>query len=214
MFLNWIVELFRAHKDKLTVEFRADPLADNRLRAVARARVIAARPSLYILGAGGRNPKNDTPFTLKDNRLGSDCVGFTAWCLGHDRYQPKSFPFYDGWINTDSLMMDAKAKRTWYARIGKPEPGDVVVFPSIVQDGVRKRIGHIGLVTFVPRDIPDDVYSLSDTERRRWLKQVGVIDCAGSQGRRLNGRAVAETSAAASWDKPDAMFARCTRAPE
>lgn len=189
-----------------------DPLAANRARAVERAHRIALNRSLYIMGAGGRDPKAETPFTKKGGLLGSDCVGFTCWCLGHDRYQT-SFPLYDGWINTDSLMSDAIGRRTWYSAIAKPEPGDVVVFPSIVKDGKRLRIGHIALVTDVPADMPDDVYALSDTERRRWLLKVKVIDCAGAHSRKLRGYAVAETTAAASWDKPDAMFARCVRAP-
>ena len=190
-----------------------DPLAANRLRAIARARVIAAGPSRYKLGAGGRNPLAMTPFTDRDGVLGCDCVGFTAWCLGHDRYQPKTFSHYDGWINCDSLMADARGGQSWYEQVRKPESGDVVVFPSIVVHGERKRIGHIGLVTFVPANMPDDVYGLSDTERRRWLLKVGVIDCAGARVRRDSGRAVTETTAAASWDKPDAMFARCKRWP-
>jgi CHAP domain-containing protein len=191
----------------------ADPLAANRARAVQRARLIAAGTSRYKLGAGGRSPLAMTPFTDRDGVLGCDCVGFTCWCLGHDRYQPKTFHYYDGWINTDSLMSDARGKQDWYEPARKPEPGDVVVFPSIVRNGERVRIGHIALVTSVPGDVPDDVYSLPDLERRRWLLKVGVIDCAGALSRRLHNRAVAETTAAASWDKPDAMFARCKRAP-
>jgi hypothetical protein len=191
----------------------ADPLAANRARAVMRSRMIAAAPSRYKLGAGGRSPLAPTPFTTRDGVLGCDCVGFTAWCLGHDRYQPKTFSHYDGWINTDSLIADARGGRSWYEPTYRPEPGDVVVFPSITRNGERVRIGHIGLVTSVPADMPVDVYALSDTERRRWLLKVGVIDCAGALSRRLNGKAVAQTTAAASWDKPDAMFARCKRAP-
>jgi hypothetical protein len=40
-----------------------------------------------------------------------------------------------------------------------------------------------------------------------------VIDCAGSRIRKERGYAVAETTAAASWDKPDAMFCRLARRP-
>src|SRR5690606_5027030 len=129
---------------------QSDPLAENRRRAVARARQIAGTRITYKLGAGGRDPNAESPCTVRDGVLGCDCVGFTSWCLGHDRYQPKTFPLYDGWINTDSLMMDARGKQTWYAEIARPEPGDVVVFPSITKNGVRERIGHIGLVVEVP----------------------------------------------------------------
>lgn len=188
-----------------------DPLAANRARAVERARRIAKQPSAYVLGAGGRSPSAPTPFTTRDGRTGSDCVGFTCWCLGHDRYQPKSFTLYSGWINTDSLMMDARGKQEWYEPIARPEPGDVVVFPSLRHDGHMTRMGHIALVVEVPADMPGDVYALNAQARRHWLTQVRVIDCAAASGRKPH--AVSETTAAASWDKPDAMFARCKRAP-
>lgn len=190
---------------------RQEPI-DNRARAVDRAQRIAAMPSRYVLGAGGRDPRALTPFTMRDGVLGSDCVGFTSWCLGHDRYQPKTFPRYDGWINTDSLMADANDARTWYGPVSRPEPGDVVVFPSIYRDGQRRRMGHIGLVVDVPDDFPED-FHFAHHDRSLWLTRVAVIDCAGARSRREKGYAVAQTTAAASWDKPDAMFARCVRAP-
>jgi hypothetical protein len=193
------------------VTAQRDPLAENRTHAVERARRITKVPSFYILGAGGRSPTADTPFTVRDGRTGSDCVGFTCWCLSHDRYQPKTFTTYGGWINTDSLMMDAHGPCEWYAPQPKPEPGDVVVFPSLHHDGKMTRMGHIALVVDVPADMPDDVYALPAAERRQWLTRVRVIDCAAAHGRVPH--AVSETTAAASWDKPDAMFARCLRVP-
>jgi hypothetical protein len=192
---------------RLTV--RPDPLVANRARAVARARRIARKPSTYVLGAGGRSPVVSHPFTTRGDRLGADCVGFTSWCLGHDRFQPKTFTTYGGWINTDSLMTDARGNRTWYEPIACPEPGDVVVFPSLRKDSLMTRMGHIGLIVEVPADMPENVYALPAVERRRWLGRVRVIDCAASPGRKPY--AVSETVAAASWDKPDAMFARCSR---
>lgn len=209
MWLDSFMRIFglrRAEESKQKV----DVLAENRTRAAERARRIAAKPSLYILGAGGRDPKAETPFTRKDSQLGADCVGFTCWCLGHDRYQPATFPLYDGWINTDSLLLDANGRQTWYARVSRPEPGDVVVFPSIVKDGHRERMGHIALVVYVPSEMPGDVYTLSAGARRAWLLRVKVIDCAAASARKPY--AVHETTAAASWDKPDAMFCRLVRA--
>lgn len=207
--MRWLGELIGRGLAWLVT--KPDPLAANRARAVERARRIAASKSTYKLGAGGRDPLAETPFTKRDGVLGSDCIGFTCWCLGHDRFQPDTFPVYDGWINTDSLMTDARDKQTWYAEVKRPEPGDVVVFPSIHKDGKRVRVGHIGLVVEAPEDMPDDVYALPAKERRAWLAKVKVIDCAGAASRKQY--AVKETSAAASWDKPDAMFARCVRAP-
>lgn len=206
-----IATLTAALKSWLTAEQKATSLAANRARAVERARRIAKSKLLYVLGAGGRDPKASTPFTKRNGLTGSDCVGFTSWCLGHDRYQPETFELYDGWINTDSLMADAVGARQWYERVGRPESGDVVVFPSLHKDGKRIRMGHIALVVEVPLGMPADVYSLPEVIRRDWLRIVKVIDCAAAAARKPY--AVKETTAAASWDKPDAMFARCVRVP-
>lgn len=186
-------------------------LEENRERAVERARAAAARPARYVLGAGGRDPRAASPLTKRNNVLGSDCVGFTSWALGHDRYQPETFELYDGWINTDSLMLDARGARQWYEQIDVPEPGDVVVFPSIHRDGRRVRMGHVALVVEVPVGLPAGVFALPADERRKWLRDVYVVDCAAAASRGQH--AIHETTAAASWDKPDAMWARCRRAP-
>ena len=82
---------------------------------------MATVKTTYILGAGGRDPKASTPLTKRNGAVGSDCVGFTSWALGHDRFQPESFPYYDGWINTDSLIMDANGERSWYEPIARPK---------------------------------------------------------------------------------------------
>jgi hypothetical protein len=177
--------------------------------AVTRARRAAASPSLYVLGAGGRDPKARTPHTKRNGLTGSDCVGFTSWCLQHDRYQPETFELYDGWINTDSLMTDARGARSWYAEVDTPKPGDVVVFPSIHKDGKRIRMGHIALVVEVPDKMPANVFTLKALERREWLARAKVIDCAAASSRKPY--AIKETTAAAGWDKPDAMWARCVR---
>jgi hypothetical protein len=210
MIWNWLRSLFANREERLP-EPEPDPLVENRARAVQRARLMTQLPTRYVLGAGGRDPKADTPLTKRDGVLGSDCIGLTCWALGHDRYQPGSFDFYSGWINTDSMMMDARRDCTWYAPTAMPVPGDVVVFPSIIADGVRQRIGHIGLIVEVPDDLPPDVWSEPAASRRAWLQRIKVIDCASSAARRNRGHAVAETTAAASWDKPDAMFCRLVR---
>ena len=194
---------------KIVETLRQWLIAEKQNDPVERARRIAAKPSVYVLGAGGRNPKADVPFTKRDGKYGSDCVGFTCWCLGHDRYQPTSFSYYSGWINTDSLMDDARGKQSWYIEVAVPRPGDVVVFPSIYKDGARLRMGHIALVCEVPDDMPAGVWARHD--RKAWLERVKVIDCAAAKSRKLMGRAVAETTAAASWDKPDAIWARLVR---
>ena len=196
------------------------PTLEERIRrigeaAVARAKRIAvSKPTVYKLGAGGRNPKAETPFTVRDGVLGSDCIGFTLWCLGIDRYQPKTFPYYDGWINTDSAIADAKGKKTYFEVVTRPQPGDQIVYPSIRKDGKMTRMGHVGLVVEVPSEWhPDFSFSLPPKERKEWLKKVRVIDCNASSGRKLKKQAVAECAASDIWDKPDAVFIRLKRIP-
>lgn len=54
---------------------------------------------IYSLGAGGRNPKDGTPF---DREGRADCSGFVCHVLGIDRFE-------DGrWWNTDAILRDGK----------------------------------------------------------------------------------------------------------
>jgi hypothetical protein len=71
-------------------------------------------------------------------------------------------------------------------------------------------MGHIGLVVAVPGGMPENVHALPHDQRLLWLSRVIVIDCAAASRRKPH--AISETTAAASWNKPDAMFARCVRA--
>lgn len=181
--------------------------------ALKRAWLMAnAKPTRYKLGAGGRNPEAPTPFTVKDGVLGSDCIGFVLWCLGQDRYQPGKFPYYDGWINTDSCIADATGKQVLFERIRRPELGALVLFPGIVdrKTGKRKRIGHVGIIVGLPAEWPSPVEweLMRAKDRTALLKQVQVIDCAAATSRRILGRAIQATTAAASWDKPDMVFVR------
>jgi hypothetical protein len=94
----------------------------------------------YVLGAGGTNPNQATPFTWKGAAYGSDCVGFLMWCLGVPREHP-SFPEYKGWINTDSAMIDAGihptekgySTKAFFTPVERKDvvPGTIVVYPSI-----------------------------------------------------------------------------------
>ncbi len=176
--------------------------------AVWRARSISElAKSLYILGTGGRNPSADYPFTAKNGVLGSDCIGFVLWCLGLDRYQPIDghdieYPFYEGWINTDSMLMDVSGAQKYFLHIYDEEvqPGDCVVYPSVWKDGKMVRMGHIALVVSVPTRKPTET-------RAEWFKRIRVIDCAAAAKRKILGRAVAERDATL-WLKPDAMWVR------
>lgn len=176
---------------------------------VVRARRIAAMASVYKLGAGGRNPRAETPFTVRDGVLGSDCIGFVLWCLGIDRYDPKGFQLYGGWQNTDSIIEDARLNnaRSLWMLVARPQPGDLVVFPSIRKNGKMTRMGHVGLVVEIPKDWPAD-FSFGNAAHRALLRQVKVIDCNASLNRKLRKRAVGECLASDMWSKPDAVFVR------
>lgn len=190
------------------------PLALPQLRPLAdilsRAWYWVTQNAKYVLGAGGRSPDAPTPFTTKGADVGSDCVGWALWALGIDRYQPKLFTYYDGWMNTDSIIADAKTKvggGLWQL-LSKPEAGCLVVFPSLYKDGRMIRMGHVGLVVEVPAEWPVDYDSWSLKERAGLLQHVKVIDCNASFGRKLKGRAIGQITAADLWNKPDAVFVK------
>lgn len=177
--------------------------------SLARAWFQTTQKAKYILGEGGRNPANLTPFTPNaKGALGSDCIGFVLWCLGIDRYQPKLFTHYDGWMNTDSIMQDAKTGigGGLWKLLDRPERGCLVIFPSIHKNGKMTRMGHVGIVVEVPAEWPSDLASWNSKARRELLKLVKVIDCNASMSRRLLGKAIGQTTAAALWDKPDAVW--------
>lgn len=162
-------------------------------QAVERAYLIAKDKARYVLGAGGRNPAAPNPFTVRDGKLGSDCIGYVFWCWGLDRFQP-DYPFYGGWINTDSLLMDVKKDETYFSEC-HPFVGCAVVYGSIWKKGKMVRMGHIGLVVDVPKDFPSNWKDLPLVERKAWMRKVKVLDCAAAASRRLLGKAVAARTA-------------------
>lgn len=119
----------------------------------------------YVLGAGGTNPNQATPFTWKGAQYGSDCIGAVCWALGIPRHDD-NFPEYEGDINVDSSLMDAglleggKGGRKFFEPAESVVPGVLVAYPSIrarelwpgkeAEHGFkptsRVRIGHIGIV--------------------------------------------------------------------
>jgi hypothetical protein len=114
-------------------------------------------PEIYYLlkdHNGGKDPtapdpadrwrKDGAPF---ENRT-ADCIGGASWCGGFDRYQPIRFAhLYGGWINTDSMRMDAGGPAKCFTRLSAPEPGCFVVFAS---GAGGHAVGHIGSVIAVP----------------------------------------------------------------
>lgn len=110
---------------------------------LARARAMLGK-GRYCLGAGGKRPDADTPWSTcakpsqhahKDfGTAFSDCSGFTNWCWRMARHDKAN----DRWYNTDT-----------YERLGKEQgiawkdaqPGDIVAY------GAGKAIGHCGIVS-------------------------------------------------------------------
>ena len=111
----------------------------------------------------------------------SDCIGAAAWIGGWDRYQPARFAhLYGGWINTDSMIMDAQGPAKCF-RLCDPYPGCYVV--SATGSGPAEAIGHIGTVIDVPAGF--------DPERDSWAR-VAIVDVASrGSGVRANKRSTA-----------------------
>jgi hypothetical protein len=151
---------------------------------------VLATPLRYALGEGGADPDAGHPGSPDEDhggRLAADCAGFVAWALGYDRFQPgDAFPVFGGWINTDSMITEARGPSRWFEVIDRPEPAAVVVYPGVRRNGERVRIGHVGLVTAVPP-------AWDSTDEASW-RGTTVVHCNGSTCRD-HGYAVAETGA-------------------
>ena len=113
----------------------------------------------YVLGAGKWTPGelSDDPWTDKSGfEDACDCWGYVSWCLKLPRHVPG---FNKGpWAtvsddaNCDSCIEDAEHKREMFMTAPRPEPGDLVVFPSIRDETKRRiRIGHVGIVVDASR---------------------------------------------------------------
>lgn len=152
---------------------------------------------------GGKDPTAPDPFDRWTKQGGStvnrtaDCIGGAAWCGGFDRYQPERFKhIYSGWINTDSMRLDAGGPAKCFERLARPEPGCFVVFAS---GAGGHRVGHIGTVVDVPAE-------WDGSELECW-KLLGVVDVAARQGR-ANRRTTGAT-----WAGKSSWFIRSTMQP-
>jgi hypothetical protein len=162
---------------------------------IQKAKSMIGKGIIYKLGTGGRNPNNTSPATFRDGVLGCDCAGFVAWAWGFDRFQDPQlwhrkqpgqfnaghptdtgyhgFPYYGGWINTDSMLEDAFDNNAdWFTYLDKPIPGSIICYGSTGK-GSTRRIGHEGLVVAAP--------SVFDRENPEHWKLVKVIDCRSSK---------------------------------
>ena len=140
--------------------------------AVERARQALRMGIRYQLangGGGGRNPRAPTPAGPGG---AVDCVGFTCWCSGFDRYQVDfEVGGYKGWVNTDSAILDADGPRVLFEPADLPRPGDWLVYGSHRENGKRVP-GHVSLIVEVPADWqPGELFG-----------RLRVIDCSYSRG--------------------------------
>ncbi len=129
----------------------------------------------------------------------SDCIGGMAWAGGFDRYQPVRFKhIYDGWINTDSMLIDAKATTPrCFQKLDRPELGCFVVCAS----GSRGHaVGHIGGVVCVPAEW--------DYATRECWEQLEIVDVASRGAARANTK-----HSAIGWFNTGALFVVSTMTP-
>lgn len=144
--------------------------------AVSRARGAIGAGTLYVLGAGGRDPAAARPGET------CDCSGFVAWVYGIDRFLPSSrnqrsaIPRYlDGaWFETSALAADARSPFGFVAEVAwaEAQPGDMLVWGD---KGAGQ--GHVGLVTEVGESGPTRVVHCSKGNFRSFgdaIRETGV----------------------------------------
>lgn len=146
---------------------------------------------------GGKDPRAPDPFD-RWRRPGQtfvnrtcDCIGGACWCGGWDRFQAKRFAhIYDGWINTDSMIMDAVGPQKCFVSV-EPEPGCYVVCASGTPGHV---VGHIGNVL----EVPAGKFDRKDV--KHW-QSVIIVDCASRSPNKAN-----KKSTAKGWYGTGALF--------
>lgn len=103
--------------------------------------------------------------------LTSDCIGFALYCAGLARYQPGYWGTRGAWLNTDSVLDDADRQMAFFRHLMSGErvkPGDLLVSRSDYLFGVRKKVGHIGVIV---RPAPSGAFEHL------------VVDCSPRHGR-------------------------------
>lgn len=138
---------------------------------------------------GGRDPlAPDCATHWKDGNgklwSTSDCVGFAMWCVGAKR-KLSTFAEYQGSINTDSMLLDARRTRSHFDPVEQPFRGCLIVMPGVVRDGKRVRAGHVGVVVAV-----DPAFD----PRAPRLELVTIAHCSPSH-HKTHGQAIAVTDA-------------------
>lgn len=156
---------------------------------------------------GGKDPTARSPadhWSFPDHdftNVTSDCVGGGAWCGGWDRYQPARFghvPGYDGWINTDSALWDARGPRRCFVPADRPEPGSHVVCES---GSLNHAIGHWGVVV---------KYGLAEWDPKvaECWHAIEVVNVAAYHGDKGQPARANRRTTGAGWFGTGAMFLR------
>jgi hypothetical protein len=114
-----------------------------------------------------------------------DCSDFAAHCMGLSKqYKGK-------WYGTDGIVSDARGYNELYEEIERKAaaPGDLVVYPSVYEDGERVSVGHVGVIVQVDGDI------------------IKTVDCSSTSARTY-GTAIAIRDRTELWDRKKAIIAR------
>jgi len=151
---------------------------------------------------GGTDPDDSMPCDFQTWYC--DCIGFAAWAAGFDRFQPKKFPYYDGYINTDSMVTEATKQGKWFTVLSKPEPGCFIVAASFWRKlpYPKRVIGHIGVV------VDASEYAT------KGLAGLQVVHCSSSNAKRpgnKNQSAVWKTDGTVWKNYPKVLFVKFNR---
>lgn len=154
--------------------------------ALHRARAMVNAGGQYLLGTGDYWPHTeagnpvDLPWTMLGNKWGSDCAGFAicyAWKLKRHRpgFNRGSWATVSDDINSDSALQDAHHRKELFDTFtGPPQPGDLIIYPSIYSGG-KRFIGHVGFIEVVPDD-----WDVANPDFTRLV----ILQCHGPNGYR------------------------------
>jgi hypothetical protein len=180
---------------------------------VRRDRAPSLCPTLYYLlkeHNGGKDPTAADPADWWSKPGSStvnvtcDCIGGASWCGGWDRYQPVRFShIYDGWINTDSMIMDARGPRRCFIPLERPEPGRFLVCAS---GSPGHQVGHISVCVG---------YKLAEWEpkARECWEAIQVVDVAARRNPDGSPARANRRTTGRGWYGTGALFTRSIMAP-
>jgi hypothetical protein len=170
--------------------------------------IIFCAEGFYLLSEhnGGKDPRRPDPFdrwrkpgSTFVNRT-ADCQGGQSWAGGFDRFQPTRFShIYRGWINTDSMIMDALGPQKCFVPLDQPEDGCFVVCATGTPG--HEKCGHIGGIPKAPAG------GFDRKDPKHWAA-LGVVDVASRGKSRANKRTTAR-----GWFGTGALFVRSVMTP-